>query len=120
MGAIVTTRLSPWSSIAATRPIAALVANMTEPTLRSEAPGALGSIAQVSPSALAQRTIAGPPSTSTTSGWYVTDGSRVGPRPYAAVASSGVRLDDATTPGLPTAAAGLAGTSVSLTALLLS
>jgi hypothetical protein len=61
------------------RPTARLVSSRTDPTCSFEAPGAAGSIAQVWPSALAHRMLAGPPPTTTTSDWNVTAGFGDGP-----------------------------------------
>ena len=68
-GASVTTRESPSSWIAATRPVAMLVSTITDPTWSLSAPGAFLSIVQTSPLPLAERIAAGPPPTTTTPGW---------------------------------------------------
>jgi hypothetical protein len=81
-GASVTARSPPAGRTSATRPTARLVTYMTLPGLTLEAPRARPSMVHVSPSELADRIAVGPPSTKTTSGWYVIERSRTGPYPY--------------------------------------
>ena len=78
-GASVTMRSSPTSCNATIRPVAELVASITEPIFSFDTFVAFRSRVHVSPSALAERIAAAPLGIGTTSGWYFADPSAAGP-----------------------------------------